>query len=306
MKEKDYITSPKGTRIKKGYSKLKHFIADQLSSAEVPQHIYDFAARKSTFENSGGQVDYSTADFEMAKLGGFPILQVGAGSGGGHTGKTLDPAGLIYTVIDPKKVEAKHVEEGRTIYTAHEIGMYKVDAFKKILERDNPGTKVNPLPFDLGEIPDHSLKDMIATAALVIIAIDDPVQILRINDLGYSLTEMLQIANHRNADSGHVAIVIPGITSCLRCTLNITEDQQIRRLDSEPAASVDIITTSQMAAKIALEILYAKVTGRTIKKWNPSKNLLFIANKSQELSPDGPGLIWEQSQKKSNCPICNS
>ena len=67
----------------------------------------------------------------MAKLNGFPVLQFGAGSGGGHTGRILGPAGLVYTVFDPKKVEAKHIKDGRTIYTLHGIGMYKVDAFKK-------------------------------------------------------------------------------------------------------------------------------------------------------------------------------
>ena len=305
MKKKDYIKKPNGERVKKGYGKLKLFLAQNAVSAQVPQRIHDFVTKQSSYENTAAQPNYATDAFDIGRLRGYEVLQFGAGSGGGYIAKILAPAELIFTVIDPQKVDAKHTLGGRTIYTHHEIGLLKVEAFKKILERDYLGTKVNPLPFDVAEIPEHALKNLMAGPVIVIIAIDDPDQILRINDIGYGLTEMIQVANHRNADSGHIAISIPYVTACLRCTLDISESRQIRRLDSEPAASIDIMTVSQMAAKIALEIMYAKVTGRMIQQWDPSKNLLYIANKRQELSPDGPGLIWEKSQKRSNCPICN-
>ena len=72
---KKYIKMPNGARLKQGDGRLKCFIAQQLSSAQIPQHTYDFAARQSDFENMSGQTDYATEDFKMAKLNGFPVLQ---------------------------------------------------------------------------------------------------------------------------------------------------------------------------------------------------------------------------------------
>ncbi|MFC1605113.1 ThiF family adenylyltransferase [Planctomycetota bacterium] len=300
-----YIRKPDGGWIRKKPGKLKQFLAESAAWTPMPQEVYDLAARHSSYESTGAEPDYSTDAFDISKLKGYEIVQFGVGSGGGYLLRALGPAQLVCNIIDPGEVEAKHTSGARTIYTHHEIGMSKVEAARYLLERDFPGTKVNPLPFDVAEIPNHALKNLLSPAIIVIIAIDDPEQILRINDIGYGLTEIIQVASHRNADSGHIAISIPYVTACLRCTLDISESRQIRRLDSEPAASIDIMTISQMAAKIALEIMYAKATGRMIQQWDPLKNLVYIANKRQELSPDGPGLIWEQSHKRSNCPICN-
>lgn len=305
MKNK-HIKLPGGGSVRKTPGKLKLFLAENAVLNQIPQEIYDFAAKHSSYESKDSELDYSTDSFDIDKLKGYEIFQCGAGSGGSHIARGLGPAQLNYNIIDPKEVEAKHTSGGRTIYTCHEIGQLKVEAFRYLLERDFPGTKVNTLPFDVAGIPDHELKNLLSRALVAIVAIDDPEQILRINDIGYNITEIIQVANHRNADSGHIAISIPYVTACLRCTLDISKDRQIRRLDSEPASSIDVLTTSQMAAKIALEIMYAKVTGRDIQKWDPSKNLLYIANTRQQLSPDGPGLMWDTTQKRSNCPICNS
>jgi len=304
MKGKHIKTNYSG-RLRKTPGKLKSFLAERVPSAPIPQKIFDLAAVRSSYASIGAEPDYSTETSDHRVVKGYETVQFGAGSGGGYLLRALGLAELVHNLIDPKEVEVKHTIGARTIYTEREIGMLKVDAARYLIERDFPGTKVNPLPYDVAEIPDHTLKNLLSRVLLAIIAIDDPEQILRINDLGYGLTEIIQVACHRKAESGHVAISIPHVTACLRCTLDISEDRQIRRLDSESASSIDIMTISHLGAKVALELMIAKATGRPIQQWDSTKNLLYIANTRQTLSPNGPKLTWEETHKRKNCPICN-
>ena len=110
---------------------------------------------------------------------------------------------------------------------------------------------------------------------------------------------------HKGAKSGHIAISIPFVTPCLRCTLGIDSSNDIHQLNSESANSFDIVTVAQLTAKIAIDIIYSKVTGQNITRWDTSKNLIYIANAKQQLSPDGPGIVFEGSLKRQNCPICD-
>ena len=148
---------------------------------------------------------------------------------------------------------------------------------------------------------------MFARSLAVILVIDDPEQIIRISDLAYSIgVELIQVAMHAGGLSGHIAVCVPFVTPCLRCTLEISGSQDIHRLDSEHANSIDIVTVVQYAARIVTDIMYSKVTGQHITRWNTSKNLIYIANTKQEISPDGPGIFFESCQKRADCPICSS
>jgi len=209
-------------------------------------------------------------------------------------------------VIDFGKVQSRHTRGGRTIYDSTQVGLKKVDAVKQKIERDFPGAKVNPYHYNVKEIPDTELRTMFSRSLVVILAIDDPAQILRVSDLAYPITEIVQVAMHTRAESGHIAISVPFVTPCLRCTLGVRGPQDIHRLDSEPANSLDIVTVAQLAAKIAIDIMYSKVTGQHITRWDTSKNLIYIANTRQELSPEGPGFRFEKSQRRPGCSICNT
>jgi hypothetical protein len=99
---------------------------------------------------------------------------------------------------------------------------------------------------------------------------------------------------------------MPLLTPCLRCTLGISSARDIRRLDSEPANSLDIITLAQQAARFATDIVYSKVSGRQITRWDTSMNLVYLSNRIDEFSPAGPGLRYEASQKRPGCAICHS
>ena len=298
-----YIKLPNGKLKRCSPDKLKLFLAQNAHLASVNEEIFDFAIKQASGKD---MTRYDTDTFDIDKLAGYEIVLCGAGSVGSHLLYCLGPAKLITNIIDPKDVELKHTYGGRTIYDPTLIGLPKVEAMKRKLERDFLGTKVNPLPFDVGEIPAKELQAMFARPLVVISAIDDPKQILRISDLAYPMVEFIQVAMHAGAKSGHIAVSIPFVTPCLRCTLDIKDSGDIHQLHSEPANSWDIMTVAQQAARIAVDIMYSKVTGQEITRWDTSKNLIYIANTRQQLSPDGPGIHFESSQRRPGCPVCNS
>jgi hypothetical protein len=211
----------------------------------------------------------------------------------------------VINVIDAGTVQSKHTTGGRTIYDPTQVGLKKVHALKDKIERDHPGTVVNTLPYNTAEIPDSEWKSMFRRSLVALLMIDDGHEMVRLSDLAYPITELVQPAMHARGASAHIVICAPFVTPCLRCVLDVDHATDIRRLDSEPAAGLDIAAVAQLAARIALDIAYSKVTGRPINRWDTSKNLIYLSNTKDELSPDGPGLHFEESRKRHGCPVCN-
>ncbi len=301
----EWIKLPNGKIVKRPIHKVSYFFPEIEPS--IPSRVMKFETSMPDFRQSVNPQDtYNTKSFDIRKLYGSIVTIYGAGAVGSYMSYFLGPAQMVQYVVDVKKVELKRTQSGRTIYDHSLIGLRKVEALKQKVERDHPGTIINTLPYDIAEIPDLELKRLFKLSLLIIFAFDDPEQIKRLSDLAYPIVEFIQIALHAGARSGHIAISIPFITPCLRCTLNIKDAQDIHRLDREPANSLDIITVAQQAARIAVDIMYSKVTGQSITRWDPTKNLIYISNTKQQLSPDGPGICFENSQKRPDCPICNS
>ena len=285
--------------------KMRLFLMENRSLIEARDYDSSYTIVDSPSEAPLFSHSYSNESFDISRLTGYVVTVIGAGSVGSFIAWFLAAAQLILNVIDFKKVNYRHAIGGRTVYEPTSVGQYKVNALKQKIERDHPGTVVNPLPYNLAEIPDVELRSLFGKSAIVVIAIDDPVQFLRAADIAYPTVEFIQVALHKGAKSGHVVISVPFVTPCLRCTLNIDSANDINRLDSESANSFDIVTASQLASKIAVDIMYSKVTGKNITRWDTSKNLIYIANQKDQLSPDGPGLIFEGSSKRPDCPICH-
>jgi molybdopterin/thiamine biosynthesis adenylyltransferase len=242
---------------------------------------------------------------DVSRLAGHVVTILGVGSVGGRIAADLAPARLKLNLLDFKTVQPKHTREGRTIYRAYQVGKKKVYAAKEMLERDYPGTVINPFPYNLLEVPQIELRRMMAASLVVALAIDDPAGILDINDIGYELVELVKPGVHIEARSGHIAFSLPHVTPCLRCTLDITNASDLHRLDAEPGSSWHIQRVAHEAAAIVLELAYAKVTGRAVTGFDLGKNLIYIANTRENLSPDGPGIRFEASRRRPGCPICN-
>jgi hypothetical protein len=296
---------PNGRTVKPEPGRLRLLLDNQTTPHLLGPPIED-PFGQSTGLSPQNQGQYQTSDFDVRRLAGTEVTIFGAGSVGSYLSYFLGPALLIQNVVDFKKVETRHTRGGRTIYEHCLVGSKKVLALKQKIERDYPGAVVHPFPYNVGEIPDIELKAMSSQSSLFIVAIDDGAQMLRINDLAYPMVEMIQVAMHAGALSGHVAITVPNVSPCLRCILDVSGQQDIHRLDSEPASSWHIQRVAHEAATIAIEILYSKISGQPISRWDISKNLVFITNSRQESSPDGPGIRFEGIQKRPGCPICNT
>jgi molybdopterin/thiamine biosynthesis adenylyltransferase len=250
--------------------------------------------------------DDSPADFDMRCLSGRELILFGAGSVGSYLAPLLTVADLILHVVDFKRVEEKHLIEGRTTYTAEDLGQFKVEALKRRIEADHPGTQVCPYPCNVAQFTNADLIAMCRRCLIAILAIDDPEQIIRIGDLAYPLVQMLQAAMHARGHSSHIIISRPRVTPCLRCTLGIRNPHDIHRLDRERAHTLDIVNLAQNAATFALDLACSRVTGRRITRWDVSKNCIYITTRRDStVSPDGPGLHFESTQRRPGCSVCD-
>jgi len=262
---------------------------------------------ESTETPTRASIAYSTESFDSRAIVGAEVTMLGVGSVGSHCTSHLAPAQLRINCVDDKEVQPRHTQGGRTIYDPSQIGLRKVDALRAKVERNWPGTTVIPYPYKTSDIPDAELLDIFARSLVVVLAMDDPDEILRVARLAYPVTDLVQVAMHAQAKSGHIALSIPFVTPCLACTLGISRAGQIRRLDSEAGNAWDIITVAQLTARVVIDLLYSKIAGQPITRWDASKNLIYIANTAQEISPDGPGITYEGSRKRpGGCPICNN
>jgi len=252
MKRK-WLKTPNGKLVRCRPDKLKLFLRQSealpvAKTTNIP--TVDKVESKGRIRRS-----YSTEDFDPDQLAGLEVTVFGAGSVGGYCALYLAPARPTINIIDPKEVQARHTTGGRTIYSPFMVGRKKVKAAKQQIEHSCPGARVIPYPYDVREMPDIEINRILARSAVVIIAIDDAVQILRLSRLGYPIIELLQVGIQAQGRSGHIAISAPSTTPCLACTLNIDSPADIHRLDTEPANAWDIINVAQQAARIAVDII---------------------------------------------------
>jgi len=297
------IKMPDGRLVEPGPDALALFLAThQPSVYAAPPSI---GPPPGADRPRSGEHDYSTESFDIRKVAGREVTAIGAGSVGSHVVDALGPAGLTINIIDAGRVQSRHTQGGRTIYHPTQVGLRKVHALKDKIERDFPGSIVNAFFYNTAEIPDTELQSMFRRSLAVLLMIDDGGQIVRISDLAYPITELIQPAMHAKGESGHIAICVPFFTPCLRCSLGINDATDIRRLDSEPAAGLDIAAVAHQTARITTDILYSKVTGQPISRWDISKNLIYLSNTKDELSPDGPGLHFQGSVRRPRCPVCD-
>jgi len=304
MRSSDWIKMPDGRLVRHRPDRLAAFLADQAASVYRRAPIVLAPPPRSA--SARDERGYSTESLDIRSLAGGQLTVFGAGSVGSHLLSALGPAGFKINVIDDGTVKPRHTQGGRTAYDPTQVGLKKVLALKQKVERDHPGTILGAYPYHTSEIPDNQLEIMVRGSLAVLLAIDDPEEILRIADLVYPITELVQPAMHARGATGHIVICFPLVTPCLRCSLNINEAADIHRLDSEPAAGLNIAAVAQQAARVVLDIAYSKIAGQPITRWDPTKNLIFIANSKHETSPDGPGIHSESSRKRPGCPVCNS
>jgi len=298
---RERIRTPTGRNIRHGPDRLKAMLAQRVAEAppliDIPESIES---------PTPASASYATESFDSRAIVGAEVTVLGAGSVGSHCTSLLAPAQLRINCLDDKRVQPRHTQGGRTIYDPSQIGLHKVDALRAKVMHNWPGTTIIPLAYKTSEIPDAELLDMFARSLAVVLAMDDPEEIPRVARLAYPVTDLVQIAMHAQAASGHIALSIPFVTPCWACTMGISDTTPIHRLDSEAGSAWDIIAVAQTASNVIIDLLFSRRTGQPITRWDVSKNLIYISNTTQEISPDGPGITYEGSRKRPLCPICHN
>ncbi len=299
--KRTYVKLPDGRLAKPRVTRLEKYLKSHQSASGAG----DIALSRIRSEATQ-QPDNDLDDWDLRELSGREVLLLGAGSVGSYLAGFLAVANLILHVIDFKRVEPKHLAGGRTTYTADDVGLYKVEALKRRLEANHTGTQVRAYPCNVVQFTTADLTVMFRRCLIVLLAIDDPEQLIRVADLAYPLVTLLQVAMHRRGHSSHMIITMPQVTPCLRCTLGIAGPHDIRRLDREPSLSGDIINLANMAANFALDIASSKITGRRISRWDLSKNRIYLSNRrDQAVGSDGPSWSFDRVQRRPGCPVCN-
>jgi len=207
--------------------------------------------------------------------------------------------------VDYDVVEYKHTRDGRTIYQASSIGTSKVYAAKYKIEGDYPDSIIHPVLGNVKDLINEGFFTSDQKDNIVINAIDDAKAMLKVNDRLYHDVEIIYVAMHAGAESGHIIITIPEASACLRCSLDVRSHRDIHTLHGEPGLAVNIRHVANQCAAIAFEILYFKATGRPIERWDIKKNVFYFANKREQLSPDGPAVILQEAEKRPGCRICS-
>lgn len=304
MMNKKWIKMPDSRLAERQVSKLELYLKNSQSPLGAPEiPVRSHAEQQPTSFTPQPPI---SRQIDRGRLSGHEVTIFGAGSVGSYLAYFIAIPGLVLHIIDFKRVEIKHLRNRRTLYTSTSLGLFKVEALKRKIEADHSGTFVRAYPCNVARFTVSDLQAMFQRSLVVLLAIDDPEQIVRISDLAYPIVDLMQVAMHARGKSSHIIVSMPGLTPCLRCTLHIASTGDIHRLDSEPANSLDIMNLAQQAARFATEIAYSKVTGHRITSWDTTKNLIYITNTREALSPDGPGLHFESSQKRPGCSICNN
>jgi molybdopterin/thiamine biosynthesis adenylyltransferase len=279
---------------------LLRLVQENAASRQAAMQT-DSSSASNTTANSDAHRDIISSDV----IGGSEILIFGAGAVGSYMVRELAPFGVVINLVDFDIVDLKHTRNGRTIYEPTQVNKKKGFAAKYIIERDFPQTTVNPYICNVMDIPATELIRLAKKAAAVINAIDDPPAMLQINDILYGVIEVLYIALHARAASGHIILTIPHMSACLRCSLDVNSSGDMRTLHGEAGSGLDIRTVANHGAVVAAEIIRTKKTGLPIERWDITKNIFYLANKRDDLSPDGPGVHMEKAEKRSQCPICS-
>jgi molybdopterin/thiamine biosynthesis adenylyltransferase len=141
------------------------------------------------------------------------VLIVGLGGLGVPAAVAAVRAGVRrLTLIDPDPVELSNLAR-QVIFTTDDIGIAKVDAAARYLKMIAPDAEVATI---IGRLDTFNAAGIIASAAFVIDATDDPASKFLINDRCVA-SAVPFVYGGVLGYAGNVMSVIPGRSACLRC-----------------------------------------------------------------------------------------
>ena len=264
-------------------------------------------------------------------LVGRSVVVVGAGSVGSQAAEALVRAGVEHLwVIDPDRVEPANLS--RTVYTARDLGHFKVRALRCRLRRINPAVEVVVRAERLEELGEADLREMLDQVDLVFSSADDPLTQYHINHWAYAHgVPAVYVGIYAKGHGGEVVVAIPGLTRCYRCAVPTRTQTTVRgtdygtgRLVAEPALGADISHVTTAGVKAAVAILASSDPHGPQAQWlldslgEPDRPRSYMITSTvprysffPEVFGATPGqgpyqTVWMSPDGSDDCPVCGS
>lgn len=263
------------------------------------------------------------------------VVVAGCGSVGSFIADELTRHGVRrFTLIDPDFVEWANLT--RTVYGHGDIGRAKTDALADHLRSIFPDIDIQTHGQTVQGLGD-GLRTAIASADLVVAAVDDPAGTGRLNRYAYALgVPVLFPGLYRGAKGGEIVMTWPGKTSCFRCAtggvrdvaqdvgaepIERARDYGTSRLVAEVALGADVHHVCTAAVKIALSMLamrdlsapLGRFVGVQLDKGSNFVLLgmtpdyfLFPATHKDTVGQHAFQSLWLTTERRAECPVCGT
>ena len=202
-------------------------------------------------------------DYE--KIREYSCIIVGVGGVGSVTAEMLVRCGIGKLILyDYDKVELANMN--RLFYTPDQIGLDKVEAAKRSLEKINPDVVIEGYSYNIVS-NDHYDKfiEKINTGGLkgekidmILSCVDNYGARMAINKACNQLNQIwMESGVSENAMNGHIQFIIPGETACFGCAppLVVAEDGNEKKIKREGVCAASLPTTMGIIAGILAQNL---------------------------------------------------
>jgi molybdopterin/thiamine biosynthesis adenylyltransferase len=265
------------------------------------------------------------------------VLIIGLGSGGSSIAIELAKAGVgKFILVDHDRLEVANIV--RHACGISDLGRYKTKAVKELILEKNPFAHIETYEKECSWSWILEIRDIARKSNLVFCCTDNRASRLLINFVTLSEKRVcIYGGTFARAYGGHVLRVIPNMTMCYQCFIDIlpvkAEDQEIKnesqaenlsysdkKVSIEPGLSNDIIPISNMCVKLGiLELLRNTTTSLSSLYQDLSSSWYQWLNRREphteyaDLRPldseDGGEfriLAWYGilNEKNPNCPVC--
>lgn len=234
------------------------------------------------------------------------VTIIGAGRVGSWTALKLAQRGVKrFILIDNDVVEESNIEtEWMMPYTFFQLGDYKVNALKKMIEQKS---KANIITFNkriTSSLSQPELIKMFLDSVLIVWAIDsvDGLEVTQNAELMNSRVSVLP-AMHANIGGGRVIAWIPYLTPCPKHSLHLGNFKALleaRARDSK-ITSNDVKIVSDCTADMVTALLFKRFNTRPYLNILDRGNYLHI----EKLDDERYRRIWINQQKGQNCELCS-
>jgi ubiquitin-like modifier-activating enzyme 5 len=202
-------------------------------------------------------------DYE--KIREYSCIIVGVGGVGSVTAEMLVRCGIGKLILyDYDKVELANMN--RLFYTPDQIGLDKVEAAKRSLEKINPDVVIEGYSYNIvsNDHYDNFIEKIISGGLkggkidMILSCVDNYGARMAINKACNQLNQIwMESGVSENAMNGHIQFIIPGETACFGCAppLVVAEDGNEKKIKREGVCAASLPTTMGIIAGLLAQNL---------------------------------------------------